>query len=111
MAEAKSFAFNLGQDASNLIIHFNPRFKYHRDTRTIVCNSKLDGKWGEEMWESEFPFQQGEEAKIEISFDAKEVTVKCLEDLNLKFPNRLGLEGVNYLSVEGDFEVHSLKFK
>lgn len=59
-----SFALNLGQDESNLILHFNPRFDFHGDIGTIVCNSKTDGEWGAELREAEFPFQQGEETKV-----------------------------------------------
>ncbi|KAH0630480.1 hypothetical protein JD844_013532, partial [Phrynosoma platyrhinos] len=61
--EATSFSLNLGWDETNLILHFNPRFDLHGDIRTIVCNSKSAGEWGEELRESEFPFHQGEETK------------------------------------------------
>ncbi|XP_053144337.1 16 kDa beta-galactoside-binding lectin-like isoform X2 [Hemicordylus capensis] len=108
--EAKGFAINLGRDGSDLMLHFNPRFESGGDTRTIVCNSMAGGKWGEEMRESAFPFQQGEEVKICLSFDAKEVTVKMPGDQEIKFPNRLGLESAEFLSVDGDFKTTFLKF-
>ncbi|XP_054832065.1 16 kDa beta-galactoside-binding lectin-like [Eublepharis macularius] len=110
MPEAKSFAVNLGRNGSDLILHFNPRFSCHGDTRTVVCNSMAGGEWGEELRESLFPFQQGEETKISISFDEKEVKVKLHGDQELKFPNRLGLESAEFLSVDGDFRIKSLKF-
>ncbi|KAJ7317351.1 hypothetical protein JRQ81_003513 [Phrynocephalus forsythii] len=109
--EAQSFALNLGQDESNLILHFNPRFDFHGDIRTIVCNSKTEGQWDTELREAEFPFQQGEETKICVSFDAEEITVELPEGQELRFPNRFGLEAADYFSVTGDLHVKSVKFK
>ncbi|XP_015270506.1 PREDICTED: 16 kDa beta-galactoside-binding lectin-like [Gekko japonicus] len=108
-SEAKSFALNLGSDGSNLLLHFNPRFDNQGDFRTIVCNSRQDREWGEAQRDDRFPFQQGEEAMIWISFDAKNMTVKMSEEHEIKFPNRLGLERIEFLSVDGDFKVQSIK--
>ncbi|XP_067406912.1 16 kDa beta-galactoside-binding lectin-like [Emydura macquarii macquarii] len=109
--DAKSFALNLGRAGSDLALHFNPRFESQGDTCTIICNSLQGRTWGEEQREPEFPFQQGQETKICISFDAQELTVGLPGQQQLKFPNRLGLEAVEFFSVEGDFRVKSLKFK
>eukprot|EP00069_Balaena_mysticetus_P011989 bmy_21511T0 len=57
--DAKSFVLNLGKDGNNLCLHFKPRFNEHRDTSTIVCNSKDGGAWGPKQQESVFPFQPG----------------------------------------------------
>ncbi|KAJ6652192.1 hypothetical protein lerEdw1_013113 [Lerista edwardsae] len=108
--EAKAFALNVGQDASNLILHFNARFHSHGEIKTIVCNSMADGKWGEEQREHQFPFQQGKEAQISISFNAQEVTVELRGGQEIKFPNNLGLESAEFLSVDGDFRVTSVHF-
>ncbi|XP_077187369.1 16 kDa beta-galactoside-binding lectin-like isoform X2 [Paroedura picta] len=108
-SEAKSFAFNLGRDGSNLLFHLNPRFDSEGDFQTIVCNSMQGGEWGEVQRDNRFPFQKGEEAVIRFSFDAKNVTVKVSEEHEIKFPNRLGLERVEYLSVDGDFKVQHVK--
>ncbi|XP_053145814.1 16 kDa beta-galactoside-binding lectin-like isoform X2 [Hemicordylus capensis] len=110
-AEAKSFTLKLGRDCSDLMLYFNPRFESDGEAKTIVCNSMTSGKWGEEKRESAFPFRQGEEVKLCLSFDAKEVTVKVHEDQVIKFPNRLGLESAEFLSVAGDFKMTSLKFE
>ncbi|XP_060126976.1 16 kDa beta-galactoside-binding lectin-like [Zootoca vivipara] len=100
------FAINLGRDRDNLLLHFNPRF----DTSDIVCNYKACGVWGQELRESLFPFQQGEEAKISISFDAKAATVTMPGNKVIKFPNQLGLDSVHFFSVAGDFKIKSVKF-
>ncbi|XP_053107686.1 16 kDa beta-galactoside-binding lectin-like isoform X1 [Hemicordylus capensis] len=110
LPDAKDFAVNLGKDCDNLVLHFNPRFDNHGDVNTIVCNSKQDGAWGEEERDASFPFQQGEKAQVSFTFDTSEVKVKVGEDHEIVFPNRLGLEGINFLSVEGDFKVKVLKF-
>ncbi|XP_042304503.1 galectin-1-like isoform X2 [Sceloporus undulatus] len=107
---AKSFALNLGQDSSNLILHFNPRFESHGDVQTIVCNSKMSGEWGSELREPIFPFECGEQTKICVHFNAEEVTVKIDEGHEIKIPNRLGFESAEYFAVEGDISIRSVKF-
>ncbi|CAM4564099.1 unnamed protein product [Lepidochelys kempii] len=111
LPDAKSFALNMGRAGSDLALHFNPRFESHGDTRIIICNSLQGGEWGEEQREPDFPFQPGQDAKIGISFDAQELTVVLPGEQQLKFPNRLGLEAIEFFSVEGDFRVKSIKFK
>lgn len=74
-----------------------------------MCNSKEDGTWGEEDRKADFPFQQGDKVEICISFDAAEVKVKVPE-VEFEFPNRLGMEKIQYLAVEGDFKVKAIKF-
>nr|XP_056700940.1 16 kDa beta-galactoside-binding lectin-like [Euleptes europaea] len=107
--EAKSFALNVGSDASNILLHFNPRFDSGKGIGTIVCNSLKNQEWGEAQKNSLFPFQQGKEAKLSISFDAKNLTVKVSEKEAIKFPNRFGLERIEFLSVDGDFKVQLIK--
>ncbi|XP_060095143.1 16 kDa beta-galactoside-binding lectin-like [Heteronotia binoei] len=110
MPEAKSFEVNIGRNAADLILHFNPRFDSRGDTKTIVLNSMSCGEWDEELRESLFPFQQGEETTISISFDEKEVKIKLPGDQELSFPNRRGLDSVGFLSVNGDFRMKSIEF-
>lgn len=55
---------NLGKDASNIGLHFNPRFDAHGDVNTIVCNSKKVEEWGAEHRETVFPFQKGATAEV-----------------------------------------------
>ncbi|XP_017692243.1 PREDICTED: 16 kDa beta-galactoside-binding lectin [Lepidothrix coronata] len=108
-SDAKGFAVNVGKDSNTLMLHFNPRFDCHGDINTIVCNSKEDGTWGEEDRKADFPFQHGDKIEMCISFDQTEATVK-LPEAEFKFPNRLGLEKIQYLAVEGDFKVKAIKF-
>ncbi|XP_051625400.1 16 kDa beta-galactoside-binding lectin [Manacus candei] len=108
-SDAKGFAVNVGKDSNTLMLHFNPRFDCHGDINTIVCNSKEDGTWGEEDRKADFPFQHGDKIEMCISFDQTEATVK-LPEAEFKFPNRLGMEKIQYLAVEGDFKVKAIKF-
>ncbi|EMP29474.1 16 kDa beta-galactoside-binding lectin [Chelonia mydas] len=110
LPEAKGFAVNVGKDRSNLVLHFNPRFDSHGDVNVIVCNSMEDGMWGTEERETDFPFQQGDKTEICISFDTAELMVKVAGDKEIVFPNRLGLQNIEYLSVEGDFAIKAIKF-
>ncbi|XP_015267541.1 PREDICTED: 16 kDa beta-galactoside-binding lectin-like [Gekko japonicus] len=110
LPDAKGFTVNVGKDSENLVLHFNPRFDLHGDVDTIVLNSRHDGAWGEEQRESHFPFQPGEKAEVTIVFDASEVKVKLADGHEISFPNRLGLETIHFLSVEGDFKIKALKF-
>ncbi|XP_074011031.1 16 kDa beta-galactoside-binding lectin isoform X1 [Numenius arquata] len=109
LSDAKGFAVNVGKDSSTLMLHFNPRFDCHGDVNTIVCNSKEDGMWGEEDRKADFPFQHGDKIEICISFNETEATVK-LPEAEFQFPNRLGMEKIEYLAVEGDFKVKAIKF-
>lgn len=54
----------MGENDSNYLLHFNPRFDLHGDVNKIVCNSKEANSWGEEKREDAFPFQQGAETTV-----------------------------------------------
>ncbi|XP_066217351.1 galectin-1 [Saccopteryx leptura] len=109
--DAKSFVLNLGKDGNNVGLHFNPRFNVYGDINTIVCNSKNDGTWGTEQRESDFPFQPGTVTEVCISLDQADLTIKLPDDYTFKFPNRLNLEAVDYLAVEGDFKIKGMTFE
>ncbi|XP_058021789.1 galectin-1-like [Ahaetulla prasina] len=108
--DAKSFAINLGQNESELVLHFNPRFDSQGDIRTIICNSKTCDGWGMEVREAAFPFQQGEEFKLFVCFDAKEIIVKMHKGEELKFPNRLEIDTAEYFSIVGDLRIRTVRF-
>ncbi|ETE62305.1 hypothetical protein L345_11938 [Ophiophagus hannah] len=105
---AKSFAINLGQDDSNLAIHLNARFEALGDVKQIVCNSRSNGQWGAEVRPSIFPFQEGAEIKMCLSYQPGEIKVK-INGEEISFPNRLGLNSAQYFSVDGDLSLLSFK--
>lgn len=57
------FSINIGHDADNIALHFNPRFIHNAGNNVIVCNSNRGG-WGEEQVENSFPFDEGESFKV-----------------------------------------------
>uniref|UniRef100_A0A1W7RH83 Galectin n=1 Tax=Agkistrodon contortrix contortrix TaxID=8713 RepID=A0A1W7RH83_AGKCO len=107
---AKSFAINIGKDKENIILHLNARFDAHGDIRTIVCNSKINGQWGKELRESNFPFKEGSPTEILFTHDKKEVTITLSDNHQIKFPNDSGLETIDFICTEGDlcFKILSL---
>ncbi|XP_060094715.1 galectin-1-like, partial [Heteronotia binoei] len=104
---AQSFAVNLGQNDSNYVIHFNPRF--NESNGVIVCNSMINGGWSNEMRIYQFPFQQGAEAKMSFLFEGKKVKVRIPDEII--FMSNLNLDYIEYISVVGDFIVHSIRME
>ncbi|CAI5784797.1 16 kDa beta-galactoside-binding lectin-like [Podarcis lilfordi] len=106
--DAKSFVVNLGQDCENVVLHFNPRFNYRTDVNVIVCNFKKLGKWGKEERLNFFPFEQGGKVKISFTFLSSEIKVLA-EGHEYTFPNRVGLDVISYIAVQGDINLRVLK--
>uniref|UniRef100_A0A8D0H2F0 Galectin n=1 Tax=Sphenodon punctatus TaxID=8508 RepID=A0A8D0H2F0_SPHPU len=92
------------------MIHFNPRFNHLGDVKKVVMNSVVGTVFGEEIKESRFLFYQGAEATMTFFFNAKEILVKIPGEDMIKFPNRLGLDTVQFVLVEGDFKLTSISF-
>ncbi|KAJ8332312.1 hypothetical protein SKAU_G00426670 [Synaphobranchus kaupii] len=110
-SDATSFAINVGHCEDSIALHFNPRFDCHGDHCAIVCNSKHDGSWNDEHRDDDFPFQQGEEFKVIISFDNDEFRIKLPDDHVVQFPNRLGDDKYKYISIDGDARIKGFKIK
>ncbi|XP_053459516.1 galectin-1-like [Nycticebus coucang] len=108
--DTKSFVLNLGKESENLCLHFNPRSHAHGDANTIVCNGKDGGPWGAEQREAALPFQPGSVVEVCISFDQADLTVKLPDGYTSKFPNRLNLEAINYVTADGDFKIKCVAF-
>ncbi|XP_053355165.1 beta-galactoside-binding lectin-like [Clarias gariepinus] len=104
------FSINIGHDAENIALHFNPRFSHRNDTNVIVCNS-LRGAWGEEVKEHSFPFSQGESFKVMFSFNNDQFYIKLPNGTMMSFPNRFGDDSFKHIDVQGDVKVESIKIK
>ncbi|XP_063052285.1 galectin-1-like [Engraulis encrasicolus] len=105
-SDAERFQIDLGADEDNLALHFNPRFK--EDDAAIVCNSKHESTWGEEE-RHDNPFQRGATFKILIKLTDKLFEVELPNGEELTFPNKEGMEVINYIRVKGDFKITSFK--
>ncbi|XP_056381270.1 galectin-1 isoform X2 [Hyla sarda] len=98
--DCKGFAINLGENASNYLLHFNARFDLHGDVQKIVCNSKEANAWGEEQREDFFPFQQGAETSICFEYQTDKITVKLASGDQFSFPIRTTLPSISYMCLE-----------
>ncbi|XP_069592945.1 galectin-2-like [Ranitomeya imitator] len=105
--DAKNFSFNLGRSASDIGLHFSPRF----NENTIVCNSKRSNNWEKEQRDGHQCFSPGTEVKISIHFHGDKFVVKLPDGHEISFPNRHGYDKLTYLSVKGDFKVTSFKYE
>ncbi|XP_078387756.1 galectin-2-like [Cetorhinus maximus] len=107
--DANRFAVNLGSNLDKIGLHFNPRFDDGTDGTVIICNTMCDDCWGDEQREYEFPFSKGDEVKIHITFSGDTFEIQLPNGHVTKFPNRLSLDKVEHMSVDGDFKMISFK--
>ncbi|XP_063052281.1 galectin-2-like isoform X2 [Engraulis encrasicolus] len=105
--DPERFQIDLGADNDNLALHFNPRFQ--EDDSAIVCNSKHESVWGEEERHEKNPFEPDTAAKIIVKLAGDYFEVELPDGKEIQFPNREGLDIINYVRVKGDFKVTSFK--
>ncbi|XP_076871826.1 beta-galactoside-binding lectin-like [Brachyhypopomus gauderio] len=105
-----SFSINVGHNMDCTALHFNPRFKYNKDRKIIVCNSNLGG-WGDEQKEQEFPFQHDSDFTVVFNFNNDQFFIKLPNGNMIDFPNRSGDDKFQHLHVDGDVKIHSIKIK
>ncbi|KAL7982163.1 hypothetical protein Chor_001220 [Crotalus horridus] len=82
LPDCKGFEINLGKDCNNLVLHFNARFDCKGDVNTLIT----------------------------FSLTEHEIRVKMEGSEGIVFPNRMGLNLIDYLEVEGDFRIKSVTF-
>ncbi|XP_053493965.1 beta-galactoside-binding lectin-like [Ictalurus furcatus] len=104
------FSINIGHDADNIALHFNPRFNYKSDSNIIICNSNQGG-WGMEQREHSFPFDQDESFKVVFTFNNDQFYIKLPNGTMLSFPNRFGDDCFKHIDVQGDVKVQGIKIK
>ncbi|KAB5554296.1 hypothetical protein PHYPO_G00048720 [Pangasianodon hypophthalmus] len=109
--DSTNFAINIGNSPEELALHLNPRFSAHGDNHTVVCNSYQGGSWCQEHRPDGFPFNQGEEFKIWITFTHDEFKITLPDNSEIHFPNRPGAEKYNYMLFEGGVRIHSIEIK
>ncbi|KAL7849693.1 hypothetical protein SRHO_G00190420 [Serrasalmus rhombeus] len=110
-ADSNNFAINIGNGSDELALHMNPRFNAHGDQRTVVCNSYQGGRWCQELREGSFPFNQGEEFQLKITFTKEEFTILLSDGSEIHFPNRPGAEKYRYLMFEGEVRIRGIEIK
>ncbi|XP_003443163.1 galectin-2 [Oreochromis niloticus] len=107
--DAERFQIDLGCDADDLALHFNPRFHDDTDGAVLVCNSKIAGCWGDEKREIHNPLQRGADVKIVLKLAEDMFEVELPDGQEVQFPNRVGMGTISYIRVTGDFKLKSFK--
>nr|XP_057905290.1 galectin-1-like [Doryrhamphus excisus]XP_057905291.1 galectin-1-like [Doryrhamphus excisus]XP_057905292.1 galectin-1-like [Doryrhamphus excisus]XP_057905293.1 galectin-1-like [Doryrhamphus excisus] len=109
LPEAERFQIDLGYDAEDLALHFNPRFHDDTDGAVVVCNSKLAGVWGDEKREMHNPLQRGTHVRIVLKLAGDMFEVELPNGHEIQFPNRVDMDVINYFRITGDFKLTCLK--
>ncbi|XP_035471392.2 galectin-1 [Scophthalmus maximus] len=107
--DAARFQIDLGCDEDNLALHFNPRFHDESDGAVLVCNSRTDGCWGLEKREIDNPLERGADVKIVLKLAGDVFEVELPNGHEVQFPNRVGMDVINYIRVTGDIKLTSFK--
>uniref|UniRef100_A0A4W4GUU4 Galectin n=1 Tax=Electrophorus electricus TaxID=8005 RepID=A0A4W4GUU4_ELEEL len=109
--DSTNFAINVGNSSEDLALHINPRFDAHGDQQAVVCNSFQGGNWCQEHREGGFPFKQGEDFKIQITFNSEEFRIILPDGSEIHFPNRTGGKKYKYMHFEGEARIYSIEIK
>ncbi|XP_030638817.1 beta-galactoside-binding lectin-like [Chanos chanos] len=110
-ADATKFSINVGHSEGELALHMNPRFEANRDHRILALNSYQGGKWGEHVAYGVFPFNQGEEFKVKITFTSEEFHITLPDGSEIRFPNRFHAEKYRYLLFDGEAKIQGIEIK
>ncbi|XP_035262920.1 galactose-binding lectin l-1-like [Anguilla rostrata] len=105
------FAINVGHSSDLIALHFNPRFNYAGDVRTIVLNTKKDETWQEEQRSKEFPFEAGKDFEVTIVFNSDTFDIYLSNGSMVQFPNRLGSMAYKYISFGGEARVRDISVR
>ncbi|KAJ8363244.1 hypothetical protein SKAU_G00120750, partial [Synaphobranchus kaupii] len=105
------FTIDVGNSEEVIALHFDFRFDYSEEKRTIVLNSLENGSWNEEQRETNFPFEADQEFEMTISFTDDYFYINLHDGNMIQFPNRLGENNYKFLSMCGDVMVRSIKVK
>ncbi|XP_061109388.1 beta-galactoside-binding lectin-like [Conger conger] len=105
------FAINVGESDSNIALHVNPRFQ-GSGPGVIVLNAMKDGFWGTEVIdERNFPFRQGEEFEVSITFANDKFYISLHDGQMLEFPNRLEQPQYSKIWFTGDVRITGIYVK
>ncbi|XP_061110301.1 beta-galactoside-binding lectin-like [Conger conger] len=106
-----SFAIYVGESDSNIALHINPRFQ-GCGPGVIVLNALKDGSWGTEVRdERNFPFRQGEEFEVSITFANDKFYISLHNGQMLMFPNRLEQPQYSKIWFTGDVRITGIYLK
>ncbi|XP_035254811.1 galactose-binding lectin l-1-like [Anguilla anguilla] len=105
------FSINVGLTEDKIALHFDPRFNYHGDIRTIILDTKKDGSWQEQQKEKDFPFEAEQEFEVTIVFNLDTFDIYLSSGKMVQFPNRLGLNKYKHIFFVGDATIQEIIVK
>ncbi|KAK1150536.1 galectin-1-like [Acipenser oxyrinchus oxyrinchus] len=105
-----SISFNLGKSEEELALHFDIRFNYS-DVKTVVMNSWVDGKFGDEVKSKDFPYEYGQLTKIAIHYYKDRFQIHVPDGYVYDFPNRCPDWKLSFLEVIGGFKTISFSIQ
>nr|XP_023661198.1 galactose-binding lectin l-1-like [Paramormyrops kingsleyae] len=109
---AKRFSINIGLGEENIALQFDVRFEFHNDRNTTVFSYKQNNStWTNVVKDEHFPFEQGEEFKVIITFDKDEFLVKIPGNYVKSYPNHFGAEKFMLVRVQGDVRIKSFNIE
>ncbi|KAL8219864.1 UNVERIFIED_CONTAM: hypothetical protein K2H54_035164 [Gekko kuhli] len=98
-----SFRVNF-MSGSDIVLHFNPRFKGHD---TIVLNTCQGGKWGKEERHG-MPLKLGQHFEIIFIINSDSYQVLVNRNPFCEYKHRFPMDRVQEVNVDGDMELQSL---
>ncbi|XP_061110547.1 beta-galactoside-binding lectin-like [Conger conger] len=104
------FSINVGESDAIMGLHINARFQ-GSGPGVIELNNRKDGTWGVKVTEKNFPFRQGEEFEVSITFADEHFYISLHDGHMLMFPNRLQLPQYSKIWFTGDVKITGIYLK
>ncbi|XP_030214209.1 beta-galactoside-binding lectin [Gadus morhua] len=76
---------------------------------SVVCNSRMSGVWGAEVFQGGFPFKHNELFKFTVTLTHEEFLVILSDGSEVHFPNRLGASEYLDFSFKGGVLIRSFE--
>ncbi|KAG5841635.1 hypothetical protein ANANG_G00168720 [Anguilla anguilla] len=105
------FSINVGHSKEEVALHFDVRFNYADDQRVIVLNTRKNGHWQEEVRDTCFPFQWGQQFEVTITFADDKFYINLHNGYVVQFPNRLGDKQYDSFWFYGNVTINALSIE
>uniref|UniRef100_A0A2K5RKG8 Galectin n=1 Tax=Cebus imitator TaxID=2715852 RepID=A0A2K5RKG8_CEBIM len=103
-----SVDFQTSFSGNDIAFHFNPRFE---EGGYVVCNTKLNGRWGPEERKKELPFQKGVPFHLCFLVQSSDFKVMVNGSLFVQYFHRVPFHRVDTLCVNGSVQLFSVSFQ
>uniref|UniRef100_F6V0F6 Galectin n=1 Tax=Xenopus tropicalis TaxID=8364 RepID=F6V0F6_XENTR len=106
-SDCNRFTVNFLCFNNDTAFHFNPRFD---EDNTIVCNTKLDNKWGSVERTQLMPFEKDDSFEIIIIIMEHVFQVSVNRKRILEYHHRVSYQGIQSVLVKGDITLLNVTF-